>query len=289
MKKNRHISSLIHRLAAVEADFVRTRFLAPVAGGGSVQVRIGKVVCRMGVRPENFTGWGVFQPTSYNDAAFVRDAKLSERRKYLDLFPAARLIITEHASPAWLAVPAKVNDRRFGIEGQAPVHAVEDAEAFDTVLARFDGTQFWYDELDPQADPAIALYLRESIVQLLDPRFVSRDGISPEQRQAYAAVHARRLAEKLASEQAMGEYRVRNALEHAGAKLRGFAEVGGSYRVTYSVGGHRHMSVVDKKTLSVQSAGICLSGQDAIFDLASLVSVLREGHSAGGIHHGLHV
>lgn len=68
-----------------------------------------------------------------------------------------------------------------------------------------------------------------------------------------------------------------SALAHAGADLCDFTDVEDSYRVTFTVDGHRHVSVVSKADLTVQSAGICLSGEDEKFDLNSLVGVLREG------------
>lgn len=283
-----NINNLIARLAAEETAFMRTRFLAPVAGEGGVCVRIAGAICRLRVWPRAFSGWGVFRPTSFTKAVLDREATMAERRTYLKLFPAVRLILTNAIAPLWTARPAQLADTRFVIEGDALVYGVEDAEAFDTIVARFDGERFWFDEIDPQADPAMGSYLREAVVRMIDPRLLTRAGLTPEQRMAYAAEHADRLRRKVANERASGEYRLRLAVEHAGAALRGFSELPDVYRVTYSVDGRRHTSVVRKDTLSVQSAGVCLSGMDAQFDLASLVSVLREGGRCGMLH-GTHV
>jgi hypothetical protein len=62
-----------------------------------------------------------------------------------------------------------------------------------------------------------------------------------------------------------------------------YLERGDSYRVTYRVDGQRFTSSVNKEDLSVQIAGICLSGEDREFDLASLVGVLREGEQGHGL------
>ena len=78
------------------------------------------------------------------------------------------------------------------------------------------------------------------------------------------------------AKQSSVEQRLRNALAHGGAKLVDFAERGDGFRVSYTVEGQQYTSSVAKDDLTVQVAGICLSGLDHHFDLASLVGVLRE-------------
>ena len=67
------------------------------------------------------------------------------------------------------------------------------------------------------------------------------------------------------------------SLSHAGAQLVDYLERSDSFRVSFRVGGRSFTSTVNKEDLTVQVAGICLSGEDARFDLASLIGVLREG------------
>jgi hypothetical protein len=77
--------------------------------------------------------------------------------------------------------------------------------------------------------------------------------------------------------------RLRESLSHAGAQLVDYLERSDSFRVTFTVGGRQYTSSVNKNDLTVQAAGICLSGEDQKFDLSSLVGVLREGSDSGDI------
>lgn len=291
---NPNLAGAFGRLAAAERQFLRHEFLAPVLRGASVQVRIAGVRCAMGVEPGDFHGWGIFRPESHAAARLVRAARMGERRQYLNLFPAVSLVLCHADGPddarTWLGIPAQQGDARVQIEGFVPIRLAEDVEPFDTVRARFDGAQFWFDEPEARADPGAAAYLRQSFAAMLDPVRVDRPGLTAEQRRAYLLERLRRIEESMAEARRAerrarqsAEERLRGALAHAGAEFRGFAERGDVYRVTYAVDGRPHTSVVGKHDLAVQIAGICLSGHDRGFDLASLVGVIREGTGAGRI------
>jgi len=152
------------------------------------------------------------------------------------------------------------------------VRFVEEAERFETVQTRCDGLQFWFEGADSRDDPAAAAYLRQQLQQMTPPEQVRRPGLTAEQRLAYAFVHTLRLE----TERDLVEDRLRHALAHGGGELHGYSERDDVLRVEFEVAGVRHVSVVRKNDLSVQLAGICLSGADSHFDLPSLVGVLRE-------------
>ena len=277
------ITDALKRLAAAEEQFLASEFLSPVIRGGQVTVRIAGVICALRVRPAEFEGWGVFRPVSHSEAALVRQATLAERQRYLDLFPRVRLILADRCEEEWLALPAHRADSRFQIEGMITVHLVEDAQRFDVIEARFDGTRFWFAGLDTRWDPAMASYLRKELGSLTPPEKLHRSGLTSEERAAYALNYWPRYEATEEARQSREERRLRGALEHAGAELKNYVERHDVYTVTYDVDGQRHVLTVAKKDLSVQVAGICLSGEDENFDLQSLVGVIREVQGGGGL------
>jgi hypothetical protein len=283
MAKSTHVTDALSRLAAAEERFLASEFLAPVIRGGQVQVRIAGVICTLRIRPAGFEGWGVFRPTSHSDAALVRQPKLAERQRYLELFPLVRLILAGTREEQWFALPAHRADSRFQIEGMIPVRLVEEAQLFEVVEARFDGTQFWYAGPDSRWDAATATYLRHELAQLTLPENLKRSGLTAEERAAYELNYWPRYEATEEARQSREERRLRSALGHAGAELKDYVERQDVYTVTYEVDGQRHVSAVSKNDLSVQVAGICLSGEDQNFDLQSLVGVIREAQGGAGL------
>jgi hypothetical protein len=266
--------------AVAEQDFLSQEFLAPAVRGGEVRVRMAGVVLQMRFEPDEFEGWGVFRPVSHRVARLVREARLGECRRYVQLMTNASLVLCNRSDCAWSAVPAHRADRRFKIEGTVPVRLVDGADLFDTVRAGFDGANFWYDRVDPRGDAAVSAWLRSAIAKMVEPTTLNRKGLTAEQRAAYAVNYFSRLETRKKTRRDTIEAQLRESLRHAGADFVGYAEHKDGYRVTYHVGGQRQVSSVNKHDLTVQVAGICLSGQDQKFDLTSLVGVLNEarGH-----------
>ena len=279
---SKDVRETLKRLAAAEAAFPGSEFLAPVVRGHGVVVSIAGARCRLSVAPEHFEGWGIFLAMSHTHAELLREASALERQKYLRLFAPVMMIAGTADHRTVCATPANRSDTRFEFDGPVPVHLADRVELFDSLIARFDGSQFWFDQLDRRADPAGASYLRQEIAQMTDLERIDRPGLGLGQRIAYALEYTRRASAILAEQKNRADVRLTAALAHAGAVLRDFIEQADAYRVTYTIGQRRHTAIVRKGDLTVESAGICLAGRDRDFDLNSLVGVLRESADTFG-------
>jgi hypothetical protein len=267
------IEDVLKKLEAAEREFLSREVLAPLLPGRPVQVRIAGILCSLRIEGEPFTGWAVLQPLAVDRARIVRPASLAEVTAYLRLFPAIRLIAVVRDGAAWLALPAHAGDARIRLEQPAPVWLAEEGvQPFETLVARFDGSFFWYERRDSRRNPALAAYLREAAADNTPPDQLHKSGLSAEERAAYAWVW------QLAEDARLREHEVRlaDALQHASGRLLSFIERDDRYIVTYEVDGERHVSNVRKGDLTVLTSGICLSGRDRDFDLTSLVGVMRE-------------
>lgn len=274
-----HIKELIKKTIKTEKDLFKTNFLAPILGGGEVRTRIHGLIYQFHIVGDDLReGWFILEPVDQRRAKIVREASLSRRSGYLFQFPVWRGILIEKVkdrSSIWLAYPANLEDssRRFGIKDMAPVYFVESAQTFDVIIARFDGTNLWYEAPDRQKDPAIADYLRESLREKEPSQKLKFPNLTLEERGAYALLTEK--SEKL--RKSFVQRRLENALGHAHAKLLSYIEHPDSYLVTWEAENRQFKTVVKKDSLTVVSAGICLEGRDQDFDLTSIVGIMKEG------------
>lgn len=110
----------------------------------------------------------------------------------------------------------------------------DEVQLFDRVCTRYDGTLFWFDEVDMRHDPAAATFLRQALAKRTPPEQLKRKGLTAEERAAYEvnyreAVGSRqpRRGRRQADEELSGDEvarRLQVNLSHAGARLVDYLE-----------------------------------------------------------------
>lgn len=270
------VKDLFSKLENDENNFKSLRFISPVIENKAIRIRINSIIMSLRItKPKNFSGWGVFKPTSFKTAVFDREPTLAEKSEYLSLFPALHFIVCKQDGDVWFGSPIHESDSRFKISGLVPFYFAEEIRVFDVVQVRFDGDNCWYERPYEKFELKNIEYLRESFAKLVEPSKLSLTGLTQEVRNAYSIVWS-------TSEEAkknLEEEKIKGSLSRAGAKYKSHIERKDSYTIEFEVGGEIHKSVVKKNGLGVESAGICLSGGDRVFDLQSLVGVIREGQN----------
>lgn len=300
------IRNLLHQIAAQEAQLHNTQFLAPCVRGGRVRTSVANIIHTFTPQPQDFEGWGIFQPVDGKTAEVVDEPNLPQLADYLKLLKPMRLRLAYVLQgQTWLAYPVNESDmqQRLGVAKPIPVHLVTEASAFEPIIARFDGSAWWFDEIDRRAEPQPAERLRDQLRQDTMPENVRFTGMTPEMHTVYHLAlqqtevyqqrleHQRQVREQRQVQREQRETprrrrhrhltnteegRLRDALHMGGGELRDFRDRGDFWQVEWTTrNGEHHTSAISKNDLTVISSGICLSGYDRNFDLQSLVGVIE--------------
>ncbi len=172
------VRSLVSRLSAESRQLLAREIIAPLLPGGKIRTRHNGLIYEFKAKGR-FTGWGRFRPLNEREAEVLGEAQPWERGKYLEQFPALRVILLwpaqeqkQRRSGLWWALPYNASDarQRFGLaEEPLPVFLCDPgngAERFERVIARIDGRTLWFDGPDALADPTHAEWLRDTAANI---------------------------------------------------------------------------------------------------------------------------
>lgn len=286
--------SLRDKFAAKEAKLRTEQFMAPYAEGvRSAHVKIDGVVYPFRIVGFKGHGFGVFQPRDGTCARFIRDADIADVRAYLEILPRLHFILSYETDKGWIGCPmnAEVADKTIGLESEAIIKNVTDCERFDVIVARYDTVNFWFDELFVGGDLQKSADMRECFRKDWTPQQMKQTlarvkGMSPEDHKAFELA----LKSWHKFQQFNTEARIKKVLEESGAKLGSYVVRGDNVEVRWKTDrGTAYTSLVQKASLDVVSAGICLdphdgSGpQDSKFNLRDLPYIMRQGEDRNEI------
>ena len=276
-KKRFDLLAIVSEIAKQEKELHGQTFLAPYVGGGKVRLRLDGIVYEMSINscPE---GYGIMQVVAPGKAVFVQPAPLSMVKAYLGLFPRIRLVLIDKFDGIWWALGAGSGTQKIQLSGPVPVLLADSSAAtLETANCRFDGASFWFEGIDRKRDPAISRQLRKELADETETEKLQCKGMVPSEKLVYKMLWLAKTKDR--PEKLDDGTRIERALEHSGARLDRYWHQDGSdttVSVRFNVGDRLHVVQINRTDLSVVSAGICLSGRDADFDLSSLVGVLRE-------------
>lgn len=268
--------AMIAKIAEEEKRLSETTFLAPIVAGGRVRVRVAGIVYEMKVSTEA-SGWCILRMTSPGNAELIEPAPLPMVTRYLQLFPRVKLVLVGQFDKDWWAVAHSTADTRIKLSGPVPVRLVSGGTNFDTINTRFDGNAFWFDSVDRRRDPAVARSMRQALEKDEKPDDIHVPGMVPQERLAYRMLWLHNHRDD--PTEVDDRTRIGEALRHAGATLDSIRFTGPNQQtaaVRFTVDGREHIVSIRMDDLTIESAGICLSGMDQDFDLASIVGVFRE-------------
>jgi hypothetical protein len=284
--RRRSALELINHISAQTATLRQRTFLTPLLRGGKARLRVEGLIYEVTVRHAR-PGWWLCLCREGATADIVGEALPYERGEYLALWPALRLVLLEPLRDGdWLALPYNPTDaaQRFALPAPLVVRLVEGGQPFDRLIGRVEGQTVWYDEVDRRSDPLIAESLRVRLAEGHAQPDVPN--LAPGERAVYALLWERSAAARQLTAAERQERQLRSALSLTGAQLVGYEVHGDEVLVYWERDGERRPPIRLDGGGSVVTAGVCLSGQDRNFDLASIVGVVEQAPAFARRHGG---
>ena len=123
---------------------LQAEFAAPVLRGRPVVVAVDDACCRVHIVPPTFQGWAIARLISPSVAIIVREADADERNTLLNQWPEVSLQVCHVSSLGVLAVRLTDDSASSVVR----VHLCDESvQNNDTIQARFDGRQYWFDRI----------------------------------------------------------------------------------------------------------------------------------------------
>lgn len=175
-KPKTDVRALISKLNQESKQLFEREIIAPLLPGGRIRTRLNGLVYEF--KPKGrFVGWGRFRPLNEREAETLGEALPWERGKYLEQFPALRVLLLwpdqDRRRPGtWWAIPYNESDarQRFGFSAEPlPIFLCDPtagAERFERIIARVDGKTLWFDGVDTLANPTHGEWLRDTAADI---------------------------------------------------------------------------------------------------------------------------
>ena len=266
------MDNIFNKLVQAEKDFQKSEFVAPIFSD-KVVANIAGINSIFRVRPSDYRGWAVLNPTANKIARVVKEPSRSVKMRYLEMLPAFNMVVCDIEKR--LGVISNT-DNRVPIVQPLPFYLADNISLFQHIKVRFDGMHFIYERRSPtQGGNNLADALEANIKP--ETRNFTKGW-----KEAYEYCYFNKQKELLGNK----EYQIRSAIEKAGGNYISYSDINNNeINVSYEINGQTYTSTIEEN-LQVICAGICLHGEDVTFDLQSLVAVVQEGQRRGRIVEG---
>lgn len=278
---SKKVLDIIDKLGEKEQQITDLEFISPVFFSDTVVTSIDGLIYKFKIKDVK-PGWYKIRPVDEYTAKVVDDADIVDRDQYLHRLGKLRVTLTMKRGQIFLALPDKANKFGLPFNELIPVLLFDDTVLdFDRAIVRYDGSNCWFESVDMGNDPSKADYLRGSLEKYVEPEKITYPKLSFEEKMAYTL----RTTFDKNFYQDKKEVVLKRDVEHAGGKFIRYVERSDHYSVTYKVDGSEFTSHISKDSNHmVIAAGICLSGHDHLFDLKSLITVVREAQRKRVVH-----